>query len=148
MLLSLFVAFALPSTVRAQPSGGDVWPTTPGSFTRPAPTPAPASQSRSKAEEKGKELGVKLRDDEELARKFIRPGMSVAEVRDLLGEPRGEAKSETVGHFQCLGYGRVWVVFEDGQASCLRSRLEYVDRYESNCHCAGDAMNIIPFAQP
>lgn len=103
---------------------------------------------KAKAEQKGRELNEKLGDDEALIRKYVRRGMGVDEVRELLGEPRGLASSELSGRYQCLGYGRVWVVFEDGMAACLRSRLEYVSRYDSNCHCAGNALNMIPFGQP
>ncbi|MFP5221128.1 MAG: hypothetical protein ACLGSA_02435 [Acidobacteriota bacterium] len=128
-----------------QPQGasGNVWPTTPG-----APQPPSLQDRKAKAEETGRELETRLKDDEELARRYVRPGMGVAEVRELLGEPRAAADSVRAGRYLCLGYGRVWVVFEDGQVSCLRSRLEYVARYDSNCHCAGNAMNMVPFAQP
>lgn len=139
---ALLFALALSAPAWAQ-QGGDVWPTTPGS-----PAPPSLIDRKAKAEEKGRELQTKLRDDEELVRKFVRPGMGVAEVRELLGEPRGAAASIQSGHYFCLGYGRVWVVFEDGQVSCLRSRLEYVARYDSNCHCAGNTMNLIPFQRP
>jgi len=139
---ALLVALALSLPAWAQ-QAGDVWPTTPGS------PEAPSLQERkTKAEEKGRELQTKLSDDEELVRKYVRPGMGIAEVRSFLGEPRGAAVSVQSGRYACLGYGRVWVVFEDGQVSCLRSRLEYVARYDSNCHCAGNTLNLIPFQQP
>lgn len=129
--------------VQGPAQSGNVWPTTPGS------PPAPSLQDRkAKAGEKGRELETKLRDDDDLVRRYVRPGMGVEEVRELLGEPRGATASVRSGRFLCLGYGKVWVVFEDGQASCLRSRLEYVARYDSNCHCAGNSMNMVPFAQP
>jgi len=128
---------------QAAAASGDVWPTTPG-----APQPPSLNDRKAKAEDKGRELETKLKDDDELVRRYVRPGMGVAEVRELLGEPRGAAASVQSGQYLCLGYGRVWVVFEDGQVSCLRSRLEYVARYDSNCHCAGNAMNIVPFARP
>ncbi len=130
----LLAAPALPQT--QQPSGqaqgqsqaqpgksGNVWPTAPGSES--------LEQRKAKAEEKGRELKQKLSDDEELARRYVRPGMGVAEVRELLGDPRGATVSDSSGRFVCLGYGRVWVVFEDGQVSCLRSRLVYAGRYDS-----------------
>ncbi len=131
------LALAAPALAQNK---GDVWPTTPGSGS--------LEDRRAKAEQKGRELDTKLGDDEELVRKYVRRGMGVEEVRELLGEPRGATASSSAGNYLCLGYGRVWVVFEDGQAACLRSRLEYVPRYDSNCHCAGNAMNIIPFAKP
>ena len=136
----LWAACALAQKPSGSASGsGNVWPTAPGSS---------LDERKAKAEEKGAELQRKLSDDEELARRFVRRGMGLAEVRELLGEPRGAAASVASGNFLCLGYGRVWVVFEDGQAACLRTRLEYAARYDSNCHCAGNAMNIIPFGQP
>lgn len=128
---------------QAPAASGNVWPTTPG-----APQPPSLQDRKVKAEEKGRELETKLKDDEEFVRRYVRPGMGVAEVQELLGEPRGAAASVQSGRYLCLGYGRVWVVFEDGQASCLRSRLEYVARYDSNCHCAGNAMNVVPFSEP
>jgi len=138
-LTALLLALALCAPALAQ-QPGNVWPTTPGSPKQPT-----LEDRKAKAEEKGRELGVKLKDDEELASKYVRRGMGVDEVRELLGEPRGVSQSE---HYLCLGYGRVWVVFEDGQAACMRSRLEYVTRYDSNCHCAGNAANTIPFGHP
>ncbi|MFZ5425665.1 MAG: hypothetical protein ACOZEN_01720 [Thermodesulfobacteriota bacterium] len=138
-IMAVFLASCLAQPALAQ-NKGDIWPTTPGSDS--------LEQRKAKAREKGRELGTKLRDDEELVRGYVRRGMGVEEVRELLGEPRGAAVSGDSGRYLCLGYGRVWVVFEDGQASCLRTRLEYVPRYGSNCHCAGNAMNIIPFPEP
>ncbi|WP_243359993.1 hypothetical protein [Fundidesulfovibrio terrae] len=139
-LLLLCLALSAPAFAQGT---GDVWPTTPG-----APPPPSIQDRKAKAEQKGRELNEKLGDDEALIRKYVRRGMGVDEVRELLGEPRGFASSERSGRYLCLGYGRVWVVFEDGVAACLRSRLEYVSGYDSNCHCAGNALNMIPFGQP
>ncbi|MBI4805322.1 MAG: hypothetical protein HY795_08815 [Desulfovibrio sp.] len=140
MPLLALLAITLPAWAQ---QGGNVWPTTPGSPEAPS-----LHERKAKAEEQGRDLQTKLGDDEELVRKYVRPGMGMAEVRGFLGEPRGVAASVQSGRYVCLGYGRVWVVFEDGQVSCLRSRLEYVARYDSNCHCAGNTMNLIPFQQP
>lgn len=149
LALALVLAFR-PAAAPAQPASGSqggsqsgqIWPTTPG-----AP-PASGQDRKAKAERKGEELTVKITDDEALIRKYVRQGMGFADVREILGEPRGTASSSRAGNYICLGYGRIWIVFEDGQASCLRNRLEYVARYDSNCHCAGDVDTFIPFHQP
>jgi hypothetical protein len=76
----------------------------------------------------------------------IRRGMSDQAVRRILGEPATVKLGTVSGNFICLGYGEVWVVLENGLASCLRARLEYSKIYESDCHCAGMLSSFIPFA--
>ena len=43
----------------------------------------------------------------------------------------------------CAGYGRMWIVFRDGLVSCLRPRLDYVQSYGTDCHCAGNYATIL-----
>ena len=45
--------------------------------------------------------------------------------------------------YLCASYGRIWVVFRDGVVSCLRSRLDYVRRYDTDCQCAGNYATIL-----
>lgn len=85
-----------------------------------------------------------MSDIRERAVKDLRPGMSMADVQGVLGDPKsvkqGLLGTET---YVCAGYGRVWAVFRDGRLSCLRERLDYVSRYDGDCHCAGRLTTII-----
>lgn len=78
------------------------------------------------------------------ATKRLVPGMSQASVKGLLGNP-GNYKQAVIGAdtYVCAGYGNLWVVFRDGVISCLRTRLEYSNRYGTDCHCAGNYATIL-----
>ena len=72
------------------------------------------------------------------------PGMSMASVKGLLGNP-GIYRQAIIGAdtYVCAGYGSLWVVFRDGVVSCVRTRLAYVKRYGTDCHCAGNYATIL-----
>lgn len=72
------------------------------------------------------------------------PGMSMASVKSLLGNPGGYRQA-IIGadSYVCAGYGSLWLVFRDGVLSCTRTRLEYIKRYDTDCHCAGTPATIL-----
>lgn len=86
----------------------------------------------------------RMREDAAFAARSVVPGMSMADVQELMGPP-GTIKQAAIGpeNYVCAGYGRIWVVFRDGLVSCLRTRLDYSRRYETDCHCAGDYATIL-----
>lgn len=86
----------------------------------------------------------KMREDASFAARRVVPGMSMPQVKELMGDPAA-LKQAIIGPetYVCAGYGRIWVVFRDGLVSCLRTRLDYVDRYATDCHCAGNYATIL-----
>lgn len=93
---------------------------------------------------RAKEMENDMREDAAFAARRIVPGMSMGSVKELLGDPPA-IKQSIIGPetYVCAGYGRVWVVFRDGVVSCLRTRLDYVARYDTDCHCAGNYATIL-----
>jgi hypothetical protein len=67
----------------------------------------------------------------------VRIGMPRDELLGRLGPP--EQARTGPGGAEALRYGQAWVVLERGQVGCVRTRLEHVARYDSDCHCAGFA---------
>jgi hypothetical protein len=71
---------------------------------------------------------------------LVRYGMSADEVAAVAGEPRFVKSLITSSKtYDCRRFGRLWVVFEDGAAMCVRSSLSYSKRLDGDCHCAGFA---------
>lgn len=93
---------------------------------------------------RAREMREAMREDAAFAARQIVPGMSMAGVKELLGDP-ASLKQAAIGpeSYLCAGYGRIWVVFRDGLVSCLRTRLDYVARYDTDCHCAGNYATIL-----
>lgn len=93
---------------------------------------------------RARDIENEMREDAAFAARSIVPGMSMAAVKELLGDPAA-LKQALIGpeSYICAGYGRIWVVFRDGLVSCLRTRLDYVDRYATDCHCAGNYGTIL-----
>lgn len=93
---------------------------------------------------RAREMENAMREDAAFAERRIAPGMSMADVKELLGNP-ATVKQSVIGAdtYVCAGYGQVFVVYRDGQVACLRSRLDYVRRYDTDCHCAGDYSSIL-----
>ena len=93
---------------------------------------------------RAKGMEREMREDAFFAARRIVPGMSMADVKELLGDPPA-IKQAVIGpeSYVCAGYGKIWVVFRDGLVSCLRTRLDYVDRYATDCHCAGNYATIL-----
>lgn len=91
-----------------------------------------------------REMADDLRRDAAFAERSLAPGMSIAQVKELMGNPSA-LKQAVIGpeSYLCAGYGKVWAVFRDGQLACLRSRLDYVRRYDTDCHCAGNYSTIL-----
>jgi hypothetical protein len=91
-----------------------------------------------------REMADDMRRDAAFAERSLAPGMSVAQVKELMGNPAA-LKQAVIGpeSYLCAGYGKVWAVFRDGQLACLRSRLDYVRRYDADCHCAGNYATIL-----
>jgi hypothetical protein len=93
---------------------------------------------------RAKEMENDMREDAAFAERRLVPGMSMKSVKELLGNP-ATLKQAVIGPdtFVCAGYGRIFVVFRDGALACLRSRLDYVRRYDTDCHCAGNYATIL-----
>ena len=93
---------------------------------------------------RAREMENDMRQDAAFAERRLVPGMSIGQVKELLGNPAA-AKQAVIGpeSYLCANYGRVWVVFRDGVVSCLRSRLDYVRRYDTDCQCAGNYATIL-----
>ena len=93
---------------------------------------------------KAREMENTMREDADFAARRIVPGMSMGNVKELLGNPPA-VKQAVIGPatYVCANYGRIWVVFRDGVVSCLRTRLDYVARYGTDCHCAGNYQTIL-----
>lgn len=91
-----------------------------------------------------REMADDMRRDAAFAERSLAPGMSIAQVKELMGNPSA-LKQAVIGpeSYLCAGYGKVWAVFRDGQLACLRSRLDYVRRYDTDCHCAGNYATIL-----
>lgn len=100
------------------------------------------------AEEQAEEIRREMRDTARFAERQLRLGMSQADVVGLLGEPGSWIKGAPDESFVCLGYGDVWAVFENGELACLRTRLEYSRRHESQCHCSGRLATILLGVEP
>ncbi|MHC1790726.1 hypothetical protein [Solidesulfovibrio sp.] len=93
---------------------------------------------------RAREMEHDMGQDAAFAERRIVPGMSIAQVKELLGNP-ATVKQAVIGpeSYLCAGYGRIWIVFRDGAVNCLRSRLDYVRRYDTDCHCAGNYSTIL-----
>jgi hypothetical protein len=91
-----------------------------------------------------REMADDMRRDAAFAERSLAPGMSIAQVKELMGNPSA-LKQAVIGpeSYLCAGYGKVWAVFRDGQLACVRSRLDYVRRYDTDCHCAGNYATIL-----
>jgi len=100
--------------------------------------------SPDQAAERAAEIDRDMRQTEKNAENHVRAGMNFPEVVDILGEPRAVKEGTQGENYMCASYGRIWVVFKNGLASCLRTRLEYHWRHGSDCHCAGNLSTIIP----
>lgn len=96
-------------------------------------------------EERARDIDQDMRRTARLAEENLRAGMGFSDVSELLGDPRTVKQGASGENYVCMGYGRIWVVFKDGLASCLRTRLDYSPRHNSDCHCAGRLATIIPF---
>jgi len=96
-------------------------------------------------EERARDIDQDMRQTARLAEENLRAGMGFSDVAELLGDPRTVKQGASGENYVCMGYGRIWVVFKDGLASCLRTRLDYSSRHNSDCHCAGRLATIIPF---
>ncbi|BBD06884.1 hypothetical protein [Desulfovibrio ferrophilus] len=74
------------------------------------------------------------------ARRVVEPGMTKADVQQLLGPPRVKKLNDKMtSTYECHNYGEIWVVYKDGLVACTRKRLAYRNDYRSDCHCAGMA---------
>jgi len=93
---------------------------------------------------RAKEMQNQMQEDASFADRRVVPGMSMPQVKELLGNP-GTLKQAVIGSesYMCAGYGRMWIVFRDGLVSCLRTRLDYVQSYGTDCHCAGNYATIL-----
>jgi len=93
---------------------------------------------------RAKEMENDMGQDAAFAERRLVPGMSIKQVKELLGNPAA-VKQSVIGpeSYLCASYGRIWVVFRDGVVSCLRSRLDYVRRYDTDCQCAGNYATIL-----
>lgn len=91
-----------------------------------------------------REMADDMRRDAAFAERSLAPGMSIAQVKELMGNPAA-LKQAVIGpeSYLCAGYGKVWAVFRDGQLACVRNRLDYVRRYDTDCHCAGNYATIL-----
>lgn len=79
-----------------------------------------------------------------LATRRLVPGMSMASVKGLLGNPRAYRQAFIgADSYVCAAYGKLWIVYRDGVVSCLRTRLEYRERYRTDCHCDGNDATIL-----
>lgn len=79
-----------------------------------------------------------------LAAELVEKNMTMDEVERMLGSPRAVKEHEAAsGAYQCWNYGDAWVVFRDGLAACVRTRLEYRNELGSDCHCTGLSMNFL-----
>ena len=96
-------------------------------------------------EERARDIDRDMRETARFAEENLRAGMGFSDVAELLGDPRTVKEGAQGENYICMGYGRIWVVFKDGLASCLRTRLDYNSRHRSDCHCAGRLATIIPF---
>jgi len=93
---------------------------------------------------RAREMENDMGQDAAFAERRLVPGMSIKQVKELLGNPAA-VKQAVIGpeSYMCSNYGRIWVVFRDGAVNCLRSRLDYVRRYDTDCHCAGNYATIL-----
>lgn len=74
---------------------------------------------------------------------LVRYGMSTDEVAAVAGDPRfAKSLVTSTKTYDCLRFGRLWVVFEDGAAQCVRSSLTYSKRLDGDCHCAGFSSSV------
>lgn len=77
-------------------------------------------------------------------RRLVR-GMSLGSVKELLGNPGAYRQSVVdADTYVCAAYDPVWVVFRDGVVACARTRLEYLGRFATDCHCFGDPRSLVP----
>lgn len=80
-----------------------------------------------------------------LATRRLARGMSLASVKALLGNPAGYRQSVVdADTYVCAAYDPVWVVLRDGVVACARTRLEYLRRFGTDCHCFGDPRSLVP----
>ncbi|AGW14342.1 hypothetical protein [Megalodesulfovibrio gigas] len=76
------------------------------------------------------------RDATFLAANLVEKGMTFDQVARLAGDPTAQVDGP---RFQCLSYGRTWVVFEHGRVACVRRALSWSARQQTECHCDGFA---------
>jgi len=100
------------------------------------------------AVEQAGKMRQEMQNTARFAERQLRLGMSQPDVVGLLGEPGSWIKGAPDENFLCLGYGDVWAVFENGELACLRTRLEYNRRHDSQCHCSGRLATILLGIEP
>lgn len=77
-------------------------------------------------------------------RRLVR-GMSLASVKGLLGNPSGYKQSVIdADTYVCAAYDQIWVVLRDGEVACARTRLQFLRRFGTDCHCFGNDGSLIP----
>lgn len=115
--------------------------TPPSPVPTPTPTPEPlrlappADPAAVKAV-----IAAEIEQASQRAATYAELGMTREDVEKLLGSPRSiKDGNDYLGY----NYGRVWVVFRDEMVACVRTRLEYSQRYDSDMHCTGMAFNFI-----
>lgn len=65
-----------------------------------------------------------IEDQTEKVKKYIVPNMTIKEVVDILGSPRG--KGRLFGEADSsLNYGEYWINFEGGVVKCITRQLDY-----------------------
>jgi hypothetical protein len=108
----------------------------------PGPAPQTATRIPAPADPAAVKAAIKADMDEagQRAAAYVEVGMTRQDVEKILGSPRAVKDG---GAYQGYNYGRVWVVFRDDLAACVRTRLEYSPRYDSDIHCTGMAFNIL-----
>ena len=74
------------------------------------------------------------RDATFLAANLVEKGMTFEQVGRLAGDPTAQVDGP---RFQCLSYGRTWVVFQHGRVACVRRALGWSARQQTECHCDG-----------
>jgi hypothetical protein len=76
-------------------------------------------------------------------RRLVR-GMSLVSVKGLLGNPVGYKQSVIdADTYVCAAYDNLWVVLRDGVVTCARTRLEFMPRFNTDCHCFGDGRTLL-----
>lgn len=93
---------------------------------------------------RAREMEHDMDENAAFAERRIALGMSMRDVKELMGNP-ATIKQSAIGAetYVCAGYGRVFVVFRDGAVACLRSRLDFLRHYGTDCHCAGNYATIL-----
>jgi hypothetical protein len=108
---------------------------TPTPTPEPMRLPPPADPAAVKAA-----LAAEIEQASQRAAAYAEPGMTREDIEKVLGSPRAVKDGNS---YLGYNYGRVWVVFRDDMVACVRTRLEYSQRYDSDVHCTGMAYNFI-----